>query len=445
MKKKSIKSASFLPLLKDRLEIIGQTHLLSSLELLENDEQHEVFKQLESIDEKGLKRLQEALLNKNSQLLKEKKPFLPACSKGAPELIEVGKKILKQGQAGCIVLAGGMGSRLRFDFPKGLFPITCIKQKTLFQRLAERVKAASHAYATPLHLAIMTSSLNHAETQKYFLDHQFFGLESSQISFFPQEMWPSLDLEGNLFCSQKGQLSFSPAGNGSVFRSFMQSNIALEWKKWGIEMISIISIDNPLADPFDANLLGFHASMNLSASMVAIKKRDHHEKVGVLVQAPHGVEVCEYSEISGDAGSFSYANTGHLCFTRPFFEEVARCQLPIHLAFKSVQKENKPFQVCRCEQFIFDAFCFAKRSDAIIYPRNECFAPLKNFEGEDSIKTVEEAVQAFDRDTFYAVTGQHLSSTKKSELDPAFYYPDEKLKAKWRDKKGQLKAGYIEA
>ncbi|HXW60164.1 MAG TPA: UTP--glucose-1-phosphate uridylyltransferase, partial [Myxococcota bacterium] len=298
-------------------------------------------------------------------------------------------------------------SRLRFEGPKGCFPISHDK-KTLFQIIAERVLAASALAGRALPVAILTSRLNHKETINYFAKHAYFGLKpQKQLFFFTQELWPLLDLQGNLFLQAPSQIAKGPNGNGGVFRYFYSSGLWELWNKMGIEHLQLIPVDNALAAPFDVELIGFHKKHASEITIKTCTRCDPQEKVGILCQVEKKPRVIEYFEIpdkekeareEGGRLKYSIASIGLFAFSLSFMKKAAHFELPIHFVKKAVKyfdSSGKTFfpkepNAFKFEEFIFDVLPFAETCKVLIYPRERCFAPLKN---EESIKEVRLALE----------------------------------------------------
>lgn len=272
---------------------------------------------------------------------------LKRCTKAA----DVRKGSLEK--VGCIVLAGGQGSRLGIKGPKGTF---LIHGKSLFEWISEKAPKESFP------IAVMTSPLNHSETISFFEKNGFFGKE---VYFFQQEMEPFLDEK------KKPTHFLAPSGNGSVFRSFVKSGLFSLFKGKGIDLVTIIPVDNPLADPADQKLIGYAREKNAD---VTIKCIESQESMGALVERGGKIEIQEY--IYQDPSSTYYlANTGMLAISIPFIEKVAKKELPFHLVRKEIPGTKK--WGWKREQFIFDALPFGT-SAALCYQRDACYAPIKN-------------------------------------------------------------------
>jgi UDP-N-acetylglucosamine/UDP-N-acetylgalactosamine diphosphorylase len=218
----------------------------------------------------------------------------------------------------------------------------------------------------------------------------------------------------------------APDGNGNALKRFFESKIWHKWHLAGVEYLNVILIDNPLADPFDAELVGFHASKQADATLKCIRKTEPEEKVGVLVQTDQGIRVIEYSELSTEEKQarnpdgtllFSLANTSMFCFSMPFIPQIASLHLPIHL----VRKQAGTQLAWKQETFIFDLLEHASNTQALLYPREDIYAPLKNLSGNDSLQTVQAALLASDSRRYHQATGTP-PPTAPFELDPSLYY-----------------------
>ncbi len=298
---------------------------------------------------------------------------------GSSEYAQKGQALIAAGKVGCIILAGGQGSRLGASVPKGMVPV--LEEKTLFQLFLERTAAASDRYGCPLSLAIMTSPLNHKESLAYLQDHAFFG--AKQVDLFEQEMLPLLDDQGN-------PLTEGPAGNGEVFKYFVRSGLFKQWQERGIEYIHVILVDNPLADPFDPELCGFHAEMHAQITLKGVKKEDPEEKMGVILEEEGKIRVVEYSEASETLKRLPglIGNTSLFCFSMDFVQTAASASLPWHIVQKEIVVGEKRIKGWKFETFIFDLLEYASKIEVLVYPRNKTYAPLKSLADLANLKAL---------------------------------------------------------
>jgi UDP-N-acetylglucosamine/UDP-N-acetylgalactosamine diphosphorylase len=442
----------------EKLSAMRQEHLLSHLHSLPSLKQKKLEEQILTIDLPTFFK-QQLLLSTSFPSDGIYTPFLDfAYAENLPNPAW-GKQLISEGKMGCLLLAGGQGSRLSFDGPKGLYPISVIKQKSLFQLCAEKVLAASKQAGRPLLLAIMLSSENEKETKQFFQQHAFFGLSPPQLFFFTQGSLPLLDEKGNLFLDSADHLAEGPNGNGFALRDFVQSGIWSKWHQQGIRYLNVILIDNPLADPFDAKLVEFHHNRQVDITVKCTEKQTPTEKVGVLVNQEGQVRVVEYSEMDteekaalAEDGRLKHrcANLSLFCFSMDFVQRAAEKSdtMPLHKAWKAAKylasdgSSQKPLlpNAWKFEAFIFDLFLYTSRLAALLYPRSCCFSPLKNAAGEDSPETVKRALQNRDCEIIKEITG-HRPAALPLELEASFYYPTEKLLKKWKGK--VCPSGYV--
>lgn len=445
-----------------KLASIKQQHLLNYWNHLARDQKDKLLVQIEHLDPAVLQ-MQQQLLQPSSQTSPlSLQPFSSIASSGNLYDVQEGKKLIAQGAMGCLIVAGGQGTRLNFEGPKGMFPISPVAHKSLFQIFAEKVSAASRQAQIRLPLAIMTSPANHDETIAFFNNHANFGLEPDQIAFFPQSTLPLLNPSGNLFLEAQDTIAMGSDGNGSALRLFYQSGIWESWHQRGIRYLNFVVVDNPLADPFDAEMLGFQHRTQSEITVKCVKRRDAKEQVGVLAKQNDQTIVVEYTEMPEWVRSdvlpdgtllFPCANISLFSFGMNFIKKLAGGldRLPLHAAFKTAKclaqgdasQHAEQTRAWKFEKFIFDVLPLAEKVSAVMYPREDCFAPLKNFSGENSISTVRSALQKRDQMIFSKVSG-YPCCTMPFEIAQEFYYPTSGLLTKWHGKPPPH-AGYIEA
>lgn len=436
-----------------KLASIGQSKLLSYWDELSTDDQRTLLQQIASLDLTTFYK-QKALLS-GAEQKNSSPPLFPFHNYASEHMAEYQKKGLEaiaKGQVGCLIVAGGQGSRLKFDGPKGLYPVTVIKRKSLFQLAAEKVVAASKLAKRPLPLAIMTSPLNDATTKEFFRSHNNFGLEADQLFFFSQEMLPLLNEKGELFLESKGKIAEGPDGNGGALSQFVASGIGEKWHQSGVRHLLFAQIDNVLSDPFDTKVVGFHIDQQADISLQCIRREDIHEKVGVVVTEGDKTVIKEYSELSTEEqkarlpdGSLKHicANISYFCFDMDFISKVTQnYEMPLHLAFKAVpylsdegitQQAAHPI-AWKFEKFIFDVLPQAHSVKVLLCPREECFAALKNSSGDHSLETVKAALLSRDRIAYEKISGLSAPLDRPFELAQDFHYPTVDLKENWRGK-----------
>lgn len=387
-------------LLSQHFHSLEQTHLLHALETLGSNQIEAFWQQAQ--------RLNLSLLTEQRKLLSMDKKNLLSIPLKIPGLVgsknykRIGCELINQGKVGCLILAGGDGSRLDWKGPKGTFPI-CIKnqKKSLFQRLCEKIKK-KQSLGQCLQIAIMTSLSNHAETENFFKKNHFFGLKSSQVQFFSQTNLPFLDEKGNWCLEQPGKIAEGPNGNGDVLNGFFTSKIVDLWQSLQIEYVHVIPIDNPLADPLDPELTGYTVESGLSVALKVVKRESFQEKMGVVAQKKEGVAIVEYSEISPKRyKEFLFCNVNIFCFCLSDLQSLYyHVKLPLHLARKKMNvlsfsrtKQISCF-IWKYEKFLFDVLDYLPRSATLLYPRHLTYAPLKEL---GDLKNVEKALIVYEK------------------------------------------------
>lgn len=421
-----------------------------------------ILKQFEKINEEVLTVQKKVLVEHNKKIFKLF-PFKHFNYVDQDCYKEMGQGIISEGKVGCLLIAGGQGTRLHMKGPKGLYPISNVKSKTLFQLHAERVLSAGKQVGRDLQLAIMTSPLNHLETVNYFKKNNYFGLKPGQVDFFEQDMLPFLDEKGNLILESTEKIACGPDGNGYALFKFFESGLWQKWVDRGISVLNFIIVDNALADPFDSELIGFHDHSQAEITVKCVVRKDANEKVGLLVKENDKTKVIEYSEmppeekVAMENGHLKHmcANISLFCFQMDFIKKSYAeykndiTLLPLHKAFKATnylnlegkEIESKSPNAWKFEYFIFDVLAFSNNVKALLYPREFCFAPLKNFSGDDSPETVKKILLNYDRFVLEQITGESPPEDI-IELDSAFYYPTEDLLNKWLGKR-ITEGGYI--
>lgn len=421
---------------------IGDQYLIDHWYTLNNKQKHHLLEQLTKIDIPTL-RLQQNLVHTPQISSRSITPFTHYSKAGNSKDKRLGLEMIGKGQAGCLIVAGGQGTRLHMDGPKGKCQVTKIHKKSLFQLFAEKTIAAGKQANHILPIAIMTSPSNHEETVAFFQENGYFGLHPDQISFFKQGTLPLLNREGNLFLETKDTLAEGPDGNGGALQRFVECGLWDHWHAKGIQYLNFVLIDNPLADPFDAELIGYQKRLNSQVAIKCMERSDPTENVGVLVQEHDKIAVIEYTELADEERTainsdqslrHPLANLSLFSFDMDFIAFASKVKPSLHKALKAAKfLDEKDITIhagqpmaWKFEKFIFDLLPYASNAVALAYPREFCFAPLKNFKGKDSFETVANALEKSDQYIFSSVTGLPCSVTP-FEIDQQFYYPTPNL------------------
>ena len=315
-----------------------------------------------------------------------------------------GEEHIRRGRAAAFVVAGGQGSRLGYDGPKGKFPVGPVSNSTLFQIHCGKILKYSRKYHVVIPYLIMTSRANHEETESYFKDNGYFGLSPDDVFIFPQNMIPSLDARGKLILETKRSVFKNPDGHGGSLTALHTSGALDALKKRDIETISYFQVDNPLVKIIDPVFIGFHVMRGADISSKAVKKAGPDEKVGVFVRyRDSSIGVVEYSDMPAEKtrarnadGELQY-NAGNIAihlFRREFIERVTagvEIALPFHTAKKKIRGlaggAVKEVDGYKFEKFVFDALPLTEKNIVFETPREDEFAPVKNASGVDSVES----------------------------------------------------------
>jgi len=398
--------------IREKLAAIGQDQIIEYYDGLQDAQKADLLDQISRLD---LVRIPEWVDNyvKNEHSMEIPSEFDPAPSypptpaqgleNEYAKAIQLGEKLLSEGKVGAFVVAGGQGTRLGFDGPKGDFQISPIKNKTLFTVFGETILAASKKYGARLPWYVMTSPLNNADTVKSFEKNDYYGLNKEDVFIFQQGTMPNFDFEGKILLSAKDTIAKSPDGHGGSLKALSDSGALADMAKRGVEYISYYQVDNPLINIFSPLFIGFHAQSGSDMSSRALVKCHAKEKVGNFCIVDGKITVIEYSDLpdeyaekTNDDGSlvFELGSIAIHMISRSFVEHLNKdgFALPIHRAVKkipyldgsgSLVEPDKPNGV-KLETFVFDALPLAGESVILQTLREEEFAPVKNAEGDDS-------------------------------------------------------------
>ncbi len=366
----------------DRLKEMKQSHLAAKLDSLSETEQKQF---LELLSPNLLKSQQESL--SASRLNEDFEPIYEA-PQASDTWIPLGIERLSQGKVASLILAGGQGSRLGLSVPKALVPVTPDGQKTLLELHLEKIELARTFHQTNIPCAVITSKENHAQIAQ-FIQEKNFG---SFVTLVTQNEAPFLDDLGNWILRDDGKLATGPDGNGYALHLLQENGVLSTWKKAGIEEITLVPIDNPLADPVDPVLIGYHAARSAEVTVKVIARQSEEEKVGILVQKNSRIEVREYSELPAEMPQkMCLAHIGLFALNLSFAEKVSKEKFPWHLARKLDPLTQK--WIWKFERFIFDMLIYSHKTNLLLYPREDVYAPLKNATGDKSLATVQAALQ----------------------------------------------------
>lgn len=328
-------------------------------------------------------------------------------------------------RVGFIVLAGGQGTRLGTDIPKGMVPIPP-SEKTLFQIFLRRMVGFFNTYHEWPFCAIMTSDETDAATREYLQKNHFFGVPEEYVSFFCQSSLPLLNEKGEHIV-ENGRLITGPDGNGRVFTWLYASDIFHKWQKRGVQAISVLPIDNPLMDPLLPSLFQPILENRKEVSVATIKRRSATEKTGVFFAKENRLHVIEYSEIPDslryaqtEDGTLlhAYANISVFCLSMDAIHSLVSIPLPVHFA----KKMRGPTQIYKAEFFIFDNLPFLHSFALVEIDRTRYFSPIKSKTGEDSLEQAATDFRRVQEEQAHHAGILLSKGENASSLDPAELY-----------------------
>lgn len=397
------------------LQKYGQEHILRFYDELASAGKKKLESQIKQIDFEYLDGLiKEFVLQKKEIILPKniKAPYVhkiipenEAQAKKYSDAMKRGAELIAEGKVAILTVAGGQGSRLGFEGPKGKFPITPLKNKPLFRYFAEKIIRTGKKYSTELFWFIMTSEANNAETKSFFLENNYFGLNPDKVVFFVQGMMPAIDYSGKLLLEAKDSLALSPNGHGGTLLALHNCGCLEKMNKAGIKYISYFQVDNPLVSSADPLFIGLHDIENSEMSSRSLVKTGPYEKLGNFCIVDGVMQIIEYSDMPNELAEartpegrlvFEAGSPAIHIFSVSFIERLTKqgkFKLPWHRADKKVPyidaegkliKPEKPNAV-KLETFIFDALPYAKNPVILEAKRELEFAPVKNPEGVDSV------------------------------------------------------------
>ncbi len=448
----------------------GQGQVFAFFEQLNTDEQKRLLDEAREVDLEEVAHLTRTLLAKNGGAGVNLAGLAPAPYEQRPEnggdvpawarAKAAGEDALRAGRVAAFTVAGGQGTRLGYDGPKGTFRVTPLKQKPLFQVFAEKIHAAGRRYGKPLHWFIMTSHANHAATESFFAENKHFGLDAARVHFFRQGRMPAVDFNGKILLETKSSLALSPDGHGGSLRALARSGSLDVMQREGIDTLSYFQVDNPLVRCIDPAFIGWHLLKRSEMTSKMVPKAYAGEKVGHFCTQDGHTVVVEYSDLpmamqeEKDAqGGLRYL-AGSIAIHMLDREFVRRMStggegvaLPFHRADKKIPtvdaqgaavKPEKPNGV-KFELFVFDALPFAKNPVVIETLRADDFSPVKNAEGLDSPKTCrEDQLRQFGR--WLNANGAGVATDPTGlpaatvEVSPLFGYDEDSFADAWRQR-----------
>ena len=389
----------------------GQEHLLAFYDKLDDQGKSKLEEQVKNVDfrliemARGEKKDQERgkfepLAGMNLKQIEEKKEYFE----------EIGIDAIKKSKVAAVLLAGGQGTRLGFDGPKGTYNIGLTKDMYIFERLMVNLMEVTTKAGAFVPLYIMTSDKNNDETVAFFKEHQFFGYPEEYVKFFVQDMAPSVDFQGNLYLEGPDQLSLSPNGNGGWFSSLVKAGLLEDVKKRGVEWMNIFAVDNVVQRIADPVFVGATIDSGCVSGAKVVRKADPNERVGVLCLEDGRPSIAEYYEMTEEMitkrdadGELSYAFGVILnyLFRVDKLEAIMKSHMPVHIVEKKIPyitedgtlvKPEAP-NGFKFEELVLDMIHLLDNCLPYEVVREYEFAPIKNPTGVDSVESARALLQ----------------------------------------------------
>lgn len=392
----------------EKLKKYGQEHVLQYFEELSEGEKEALLTQIDDTDFSMLSSCKE------KESTGERGTITPLAAMQLPEITAkkeefeaIGLDAIRKGKVGAVLLAGGMGTRLGSDDPKGMYNIGLTKTVYIFQRLIENMMDVVNKAGSFIPLYVMTSDKNHEKTTAFFAEHNYFGYNADYVTFFMQEMAPASDYDGKVYMEEKWKISTSPNGNGGWYSSMYKWGVAQKAMEDGVEWLNVFAVDNVLQRIADPCFVGAVIAKKKSVGAKVVKKAAPDEKIGVMCLENGRPSIVEYYELTdelmnakdenGDPAYYFGVILNYL-FKISDLEKIREKQLPLHIVEKKISyldKEGKPQKPeqpngYKFEQLVLDMIYELDTCLPFEVEREREFAPIKNKTGIDSVESARE-------------------------------------------------------
>ena len=385
----------------------NQLHLLKYYDQLTPDRQAALLEQIHSIDWE-LIGLTKKAPSADEDAPKDIEPLgameLSEIERRREEFTSIGLDALRARKTGAVLLAGGQGTRLGFDKPKGMFNIGVSKTLYIFQCLINNLMGGVKQAGAWVPLYIMTSQKNHEDTTAFFREHDYFGYNPDEVHFFRQDMAPSVGYDGKVLMEARDRISLSPNGNGGWFSSLCRAGYLKEMQEQGIEWLTVFSVDNVLQRINDPAYVGAVIASGCDCGGKVVRKASPDERVGVLCKESGKPAIVEYYEMTDDMRSlrdengallYNFGVTLNYMFRLERLVDILNRKMPVHIVEKKIPfidengTEVKPDAPngYKFEELVLDMIHMMDSCLPYEVVRENEFAPVKNKEGVDSVDT----------------------------------------------------------
>lgn len=394
----------------DKLAAYEQTHVLQFYDTLTGPQKEELLAQIEATDLEVIK----GLAHKGDTVKGRVTPLnameLDEINASRTHFTETGLTAIREGKIGAVLLAGGMGTRLGSDDPKGMYNIGITKELYIFECLIRNLLEVVEQAEAWIPLFIMTSEKNNDATVRFLKEHDFFGYNAQYVAFFKQEMAPATDYEGRMYMEDRHRIATSPNGNGGWFISMERCGMLDIVKKCGVEWLNVFAVDNVLQRIADPCFVGAVLEKGCAVGAKVVRKNAPDEKVGVVCLADGHPSIVEYYELTeemmntrNEKGEPAY-NFGvilNYLFREKDLEEMLEKKLPLHIVEKKIPYMDKDGKMVKpeapngykFENLVLDMIQELDSCLPYEVVRNYEFAPIKNKTGVDSVETARELLR----------------------------------------------------
>ena len=389
----------------------NQKYIKAMMEKNTTEQNEKLTKRLEEIDFSVLEHIE------RKETVNERGVFAPLDAvevseieaRGA-EFKELGLKAIREGKVGAVLLAGGQGTRLGLDRPKGTLNIGVAKELYLFEQLLRNLMDVTDEAGVYVPLYIMTSNINNADTTAFFEEHDYFGYPKDYVKFFVQEMVPACDYEGRIYMEFQTEVAMSPNGNGGWFSSMVNAGLLSDIKERGIEWINVFAVDNCLQRIADPMFVGATIAYGCESGAKVVRKAAPDERVGVLCTEDGKPSIAEYYEMTEEMATarkengdlkYGFGVILNYLFSEKKLEQIADARMPIHVVEKKIPYMDVDGTFVKPEQpngYKFETLVLDMvhmMDDCIPYEvvREREFAPSKNLHGVDSLDSARELMK----------------------------------------------------
>lgn len=396
---------------KEKLQKYGQEHVLKYYSELNDGQKAELLKQIEETDfsvVESCKHIEE--LSKKGKITPLRAMELPEIEENREQFYQTGIKTIQEGKVAAVLLAGGMGTRLGSDNPKGMYNIGITKDVYIFERIISNLMDVVKQADTWIHLFVMTSDKNHDATVNFFHEKQFFSYQPDYVHFFKQEMAPAADYNGKIYLEEKYRMSTSPNGNGGWYISMKNTGVLDIVKKAGIEWLNVFAVDNVLQRIADPVFVGAVMEKNCVVGAKVVKKNAPDEKVGVMCLEDGRPSIVEYYELTEELmnakdekgePAYNFGVILNYLFKESALHEMLKKKLPLHVVEKKIPyldeqgNEVKPEAPngYKFESLVLDMIHEMESCLPFEVVRNKEFAPIKNKTGVDSVESARKLLE----------------------------------------------------